>query len=475
MQPHPALPGRSLVLGLGVALLAPPGAAQSLTFVGSGGAALDWSSDLDDVLIGGSPSYVYTASSATTTPLDPGGSGAVALSDAFSVLGTTPDPSGSTTSGIWAPGSWTSLGGVAGSGCPDLSKPGDLDDAGAVAVGLGWNGCSAFAYRWSSGTGMTALPQLGPNGARANVVSGDGAVIGGWDEDANGARRASVWYPGGEVLVNVTASNPSGFGEVWGLSTDGTWAVGSGAPRAGAFLYSPLAGNRDLGLPGPLGPLDACRANAVSDDGKVVVGFQGSPLGTHPRAWIWTASDGISWLEDYLARVGLLLPGVVVLTDAARISADGTTILCTLDTGPSSPQSAVLVTIPPQADWSKYGLGAAPANTLDLDGGGTTQVGGTFSATVSGIAPGSTLCATGVSTASSSLPLLGGVVLVDVGKLLLVSTADPGGTGTCTHAFPIPPTPGLFGVTVYFQSVADDPSLPELVAFSNGLAAVLGL
>ena len=465
----------SLTAGLSAALLAAPAGAQSFTTVGNGGRAVDWAQGQTNILIDDGTPYVWVTSTSTAIVLDPGGDFPVAIADSGQVLGNAPDTSGPDTSALWLPGSWTPLGGISASGCPDLSSPYDLSDDGMVATGLGWEGCSGRAYKWTPGTGMVALPQDGPNSARGNAVSGDGSTVGGWDEHSTGQRRAAIWYPGDvEVLPLVSGSDPVGAGEVWGFSADGTWACGDGN-AAGPFLYSQATGPIFLGFPGPLGPFDVSVAYGVSDDGKVVVGTQGSFFGTPPRAWIWTATDGIQWLSDYLTGLGITLPAGASLSDATALSADGTKILGTYDAGAFTPQNAFIAEIPAQASWSTYGAGASPANVLTLDGGGSASTGGTFMPTTTGIPFLATFSATGVSLSDANLPLLGGTALIHPAQLVQTVLGAPAGTGTVTDSFPIPAQPALFGLTVFLQSLCDDPSQPQGFAFSNGLSLTICL
>ena len=290
--------------GLTIGLLASAASAQgssSFTTIGIGGPGTDWALDGGTVLIGDfSAPYIVVVSDGSIISIDPGGDSVVALSDSGQVLGQTPDlvlPAD--TSGLWIPGAWTSMGAVGLTGCPDLSNSYDLSDDGMVATGLGWDGCSAFAYKWTLGVGMVQLPQLGPNSSRGNVVSGDGSTIGGWDEGTTGARRAAIWMPDGTEILPLETPTYNGAGETWGFSTNGEWACGSGNNTTGPFVWNAATGPIFLGFPAPLGSFDVSQANAVSDDGKVVVGFQGSAFGTPPRSWIWTASGGIA-LARYL-------------------------------------------------------------------------------------------------------------------------------------------------------------------------------
>jgi hypothetical protein len=173
---------------------------------------------------------------------------------------------------------------------------------------------------------MTALP-TGSGSSRGDAVSGDGSFIGGWDSASSGQRRATIWGPSGigvHPLVGQSG-NQQGFGETWGLSTDGSFAVGSGLKEP--FLFLKASGSvMNLGtLPG-LATFDVCVATGVSDDGKTVVGYQGSFFGTQPRAWIWTSTGGMQLLTTYLAQQGVVLPPSLSLQGATDISPDGQTI-----------------------------------------------------------------------------------------------------------------------------------------------------
>ena len=156
---------------------------------------------------------------------------------------------GDESAGRYTPGlGWSSFGGLGQSGCDSsLSSAYDISSDGSRCVGLGWNGCSAGAFLWTQAEGISALPQFGPNSSRADTISGDGTIIGGWDEASNGSRRAAIWIENpifgtwSEVLVLLgTPGNASGYGEVNGSNGDGSILVGSadGSTNAtsGAFV-----------------------------------------------------------------------------------------------------------------------------------------------------------------------------------------------------------------------------------------------
>jgi glucose/arabinose dehydrogenase len=120
--------------------------------------------------------------------------------------------------------------------------------------------------------------------------------------------------------------------------------------------------------------------------------------------------------------------------------------------------------------FSTYGAGATPAHSLGLVGTGSPQPGGTVVLQTSGIA--SSGAWTLASPAPASLPLLGGVLLVDpAGALALPFLPSTAGVATWTIAIPSDPT--LVGLPLHFQSVAADPAMTSGYAFSPGLRAVL--
>ena len=173
----------------------------------------------------------------------------------------------------------------------------------------------------------------------------------------------------------------------------------------------------------------------------------------------------------------MTLPVGASLSNVVEISPDGTKILGSYDNGAFTPQNAFIAEIPAQPSWEQYGVGASPSNILDLDGGGSTSTGGTFMPTTSLIPVVSTFTATGISLADASVSAFGGVVLINPVPPNFITSVpgSPAGTGSVTHNIPIPATASLFGTTVYFQSLCDDPAQPAGLAFSNGLSMTICL
>lgn len=457
----PSILSRSSLLS--VLLLGSAAGAQGLTQLGPG-IAQAISADGTTIVGGSNGAWRWTAA---TGQVSLNGADAVGVSgDGTTVFGR--DGSSPTTGALWTSANgWQSIGSLPGGsgGCPDLSNPYNLSDGGDVATGLGWDGCSAFAFRWSSANGFEQLPQQGPFSSRGNDVSGDGTHVGGWDEAGNGTRRAAVWFPDGseQLILEGTSGNAAGAGEVWGFSTDGSWISGIGGSEA--FRYSASTGAEYVGsIPG----FQGATLMAISDDGKTAVGFAGIAF-FGITAIIWTESGGLQRFRDYAQNeLGITLPGNLDFQILNDMTPDGRKLVgyVAQDAGPFSEKTAVMIELPESCGATPYGVGASPVNALDLAGGGSTSVGGTFLATTSGSNGATTL--TALSLASASLPFQGGVALVDPGLVISVFSEVPVG-GSSTNAIPIPPSAGLANLSVYLQSLSDDAGQPFGWALSNGL------
>lgn len=388
---------------------------------------------------------------------------------------------------------WQSIGGLPGSsGCPDLGSPYNLSDTGDVAVGLGWDGCSAFAYKWTPVGGLEDLGQLGPNSSRANDVSGDGTTIGGWDEASNGSRRASIWYQDGtEELVLVGPANPTGSGEVWGLSTDGTWACGSDSITGQAFRWSEATGVELLGsIPG----FSGTTGMAISDNGTTVVGFAGIAF-FGITAFIWTEANGMQRFVDYAANFGIAPPVGEDFQILHDLTPDGTRAVGYYATDPSPFSTKTPFT------FDFPGCPAAAATVVPYNGTSTNLdristakviVGSALNITLTPQAtrgPGSWVVLVrdsasagpildlgtvlfGVSSGSSEL-LVGGGVIANLG-----GPPHSGGGSNVTLAAPIPDNCALVGVDWYMQALVtgDLPGPPGMLDpwFSTAASGTVG-
>jgi len=252
-----------------------------------------------------------------------------------SVIGGLVNNGGSEEAARLSGGIWTPLGGLGPTGCDAfVSSTYGISADGSIVVGLGWDGCSAGAFRWTESDGMVALPQDGPNSARANSISGDGMFVGGWDEGAGGQRRAALWDSNFQETLVLAGQpgNAAGAGEVWGINNDGSifvgWGTSSMASTNGPFVWRDGDGITYLGnIPGTAPFVSG--ANDLSDDGSVIVGFQREGIGPFAifDATIWTEATGTVRLSDYLTALGVTIPAGFQLASTSGISDDGSVLV----------------------------------------------------------------------------------------------------------------------------------------------------
>ena len=177
-----------------------------------------------------------------------------------------------------------------------------ISDDGGTVVGDSDAGSYHASFRWTFDTGtvpLTGVPQ-----SRAVGVSGDGTVAAG-----NNDQTVFRWTAGGGT---TEPGDIPMFYVAQDLSADGTTIVG-GANSPRAFRWTATEGTTVLGtLPGHT----SSRANGVSADGSVAVGF--SANGTTSEAFRWTASGGMVGLGH--------LPGLSQ-SYAAGVSRDGSVVV----------------------------------------------------------------------------------------------------------------------------------------------------
>lgn len=253
------------------------------------------------------------------------------------------------------------VGGYPGATAVDhfLSEAYDASDTG-VAVGLAYDDAGLpIAFRWTESDGMQRLAVARPTTySRANASSADGRVIVGWNDLDDGYRAGVVWRDG--VVTDLLDGGGVPVGEAGGVSSDGTWVVGSDmttSDGSSAWRWSAATGVQALGIPPQARAAHAFHADpdrvrriadhperaqprlgdsvsgffpvsslafAVSDDGSVVVGRAGAfPTFS---ATVWTPAGGNVALADYAAAHGVDVPSGWTLMTADTVSADGLTI-----------------------------------------------------------------------------------------------------------------------------------------------------
>ena len=163
----------------------------------------------------------------------------------------------------------------------------DVSPDGNFVVGFGGNGFGSpvgwEGIRWGTLGGMDRIALAG-SGVWAKGVSGDGSIVTGGTSGA--VEQAFVWTAAGG-LVGLTPPGPGTWRtNAEAISADGRVVVGDwinvDAGTRDAFRWTAETGMVGLG---------AFAASAVSDDGSVVVGTLGS--GPTFEAFRWTEATGI--------------------------------------------------------------------------------------------------------------------------------------------------------------------------------------
>jgi len=265
---------------------------------------------------------------------------------------------------------WSGVGGIGWYSGTETSGGWAVSGDGHVLAGLGWspNQTTAYAIKSVDGGAATQLQWLVPGrSTRANGVNGDGSVIVGWQDRADGFRCACVWTNGvGQRLWYTYPRAP--LGEAQACSGDGNWVVGIGSltPNGQAWRWSQSTGVQLLGeLDTTANNVMSAIATDITSDGSTIIGWerdpQSPPLFT-ARSFIWTQANGIQDLTTWVTNQGVALPtGVTTLSIATAISDDLRTIVGTANNG-----QAFIIQIDPPAPF-------APCNG-DVNGDGHVNV-----------------------------------------------------------------------------------------------------
>lgn len=192
---------------------------------------------------------------------------------------------------------WTTHGSLGASSDSSASGGFGMNADGSIQVGNAWvDGGNAHAVKYQGGV-LTDLGSLYSNrSSRADSISDDGTIIGGYQDMTDGYRAAAVWINGVEqVLMN--GADP--LGQVNAVSGNGQWAVGGGnyALNGSAYMWNQSTGLKVLDNPFAADGW-SLTATAVSADGSVVVGF-GEDFWFDRMGWIWTEQTGTVSLESY--------------------------------------------------------------------------------------------------------------------------------------------------------------------------------
>jgi probable HAF family extracellular repeat protein len=226
---------------------------------------------------------------------------------------------------------WTPAGGMEGLGFFDgatrlSSTATDVSADGSVIVGgASMDRTRSYAFRWTEDTGMVPLPDL-PGGREqsiASAVSANGrwTVGTGWVDDLHGSTyKATRWDEHGNLLA-LGELVEGGFSRASAVSDDGRvivgWASGlSGTGWGAAMIWTPEWGVRQLGevLFTEYGfdtreigwRLDY--AYDITPDGRTIVGNA-----------LVTDANYHSWAEGFVVTLPIPAPGSAALLGAAAL------------------------------------------------------------------------------------------------------------------------------------------------------------
>ncbi len=186
---------------------------------------------------------------------------------------------------------------------------------------------SGETHRWTAEAGMVGLGDL-PGGlfrSGAGAMSADGLVIVGGGRTEQGLEAYRWTEETGMIgLGNFPDGSRSAARTV---SADGSVVVGNGfdATHQRAFRWTEQTGMVALEKIHPDQIL--MRAYDTSWDGNVIVGEVATHSGSGFGPFYWTPEDGVQWLTDVLDEHGVVVPDGWHLGRANAVSADGRTII----------------------------------------------------------------------------------------------------------------------------------------------------
>ena len=178
---------------------------------------------------------------------------------------------------------------------------------GSVIAGTGeFTNEYPHAVRWATTSAAPVRVETGHGEGYARGISGDGSIVVGYQYEPNGAFKWTVGATAATALPELSLESSAAYG----ISTDGNVIVGSsgGFPVRWVGSAAPVS----LGVPGV--------AYGTNSNGSVIVGRTGT-------AFVWRLlTNQVQLLSDLLLTAGANLTGWT-LTQANAVSQDGKTIV----------------------------------------------------------------------------------------------------------------------------------------------------
>jgi probable HAF family extracellular repeat protein len=192
---------------------------------------------------------------------------------------------------------------------------------GRVVVGQSSSASLQRAFRWSRASGMTDLGSLGLGFSSATAANADGTVIVGSSRSTD-SQEAFRWTAA-EGMTGLGALPSGGWTQrANAVTPDGRVIVGMGAISSfEAFRWTAT----ELQLLGTFAPTHpGSSASDVSADGNVIVGMgSGVDADGSGEAFVWFPRRGILDLRRYLLDHGVSAVQSWRLSEAMSVSADG--------------------------------------------------------------------------------------------------------------------------------------------------------
>ena len=239
----------------------------------------------------------------------------------------------------WEAMRWTQGGGMEGLGdfLPSdyWSESTAVSGDGSVVVGRSY--MTGQGFRWENGI-MESLSTDDIQFVEAWGISADGAVIAG-SAIVNSVQQAALWRESG---ITGLGAPEGGSSCAFKVSDDGNFAAGflQGSSGERAFRWAEADGMMELGT---LGGANS-QAQDVSNDGTVVVGWS-QIASSEYIAFYWTQESGMQNMKEVLENTyGLDLSGWTLIT-ANAVSGNGKTIVG-YGLNPNGQQEAWRVVLP---------------------------------------------------------------------------------------------------------------------------------
>ena len=203
-----------------------------------------------------------------------------------------------------------------------------ISSDGFTGVGMGWKDCKTSAFYWTDDSGIIELGQYLGESTKAQAVSGDGQLIGGWAQTSN--RATCLWDRDGHITLIGSLQENSDYGEVHAINNDGTQVVGYCSGSTGnnteGFIWTAQNGMVGLGVPSNSAATNRSLAMDISEN-NVVVGQYLNETPIFYKACIYTEETGqFVNLQEYLFDLGMIEINDWDLQRALCVSDDGNTI-----------------------------------------------------------------------------------------------------------------------------------------------------